>query len=223
MSGIAVQFAIDDPADERWFLCEYLAGAWPRFESLGSFDGGWFWQFGPFTRRGVSEFDGEEVVVVAEADADELLESERDRWHDLEDEGRIESWNVRRYGEEGYDSVLNEQRDRYGETGGERIRDLKFATAPMSLELLSTFGGELPAVGESTPDNETPVGFWTLIHVAMVQNGYVWGEEIDACEKAIENRIRSLVHYDREAEAERRLDETIADLEAFREAFLREN
>ena len=76
----------------------------------------------------------------------------------------------------------------------------------------------LPPVGEPTDKNPVPVGEWVLLHLLMKQNGHDWHEEIDACRKAIHNRVQSLRSFHGPETALEALDSVIADLETARES-----
>ena len=96
---------------------------------------------------------------------------------------------------------------------------LKPITARSSIDLLSEFNEQLPIVGTPDEGDPIPIGFWALIHVLMAQNGYDWYDEVEACTRAITNRIRSLSAYESEEEAYKLLSGAIENLEAFADEF----
>lgn len=79
--------------------------------------------------------------------------------------------------------------------------------------MLTELDGRLPAVGSESAENPVPVGFWVMIHYMMKQHGYGWFDEIDACTKAIQNRLRSLADFHGEAAAQNELDAIRNELE----------
>lgn len=217
MPGADITFDLPDERAEARFLRRYLVDAWPRLEASDAFEIGWFWRAGPHAAyidepHGVA---GQSVIIVFEGDPDGVVDQERDRWVALQEEGLVDGWRVRRYEEEGFDSLLEQQRaSPKGPVGGEREYRLKPPASRFSLDTLAELDAEFPAVGESTKRNPRPVGFWVVIHYVMEQNGYDWYDEIDACRQAIRNRCRSLAAHRGPEHALDALREAIADLEA---------
>lgn len=222
MAGATVEFEFDSTADERRFLREYLAEAWDRFEAGDHWTTGWFWSYASFAGY-ESGPDGGLVRLVFEGDLDGLVAAESDEWEAFEG---LDSWQVRRYeeeGEEGYDSLLEQQRDAKGEVGGEweyRAKPLvsRFALAyrrEFDEELPAAGDGGLPAVGDETEENPIGLGIWAVLHDLLVQCGYDWYDETSACQKMLRNRLKSIASY-RGAEAAREeYDRLLGEWEAY--------
>lgn len=216
MAGISIEFEFTDEADEDQFVREYLAPSWDEFERRDDFDFGWFWRSGHLADYDLDGHpDGRWVSLVLEGNPDEFLAREREVWEELRADGRLDSWTTRRFAEDGYDSLLEHQRDVKGEVGGEMYVSLKVAVTRMTVRLLAEFDDQLPVVGETTDANPGPVNFWTIIHLAMLQNGYDWYDEMDACSKAIRNRSLSLAEQTSRSHASDALRERLDELEAF--------
>jgi len=112
--------------------------------------------------------------------------------------------------------------ENFGEAGGDLAYRLRSIAARTTVELLREFDEDRPAVGKATPANPHPIGDWVLIHYLLKQNGHDWYDEIDACRRAITNRIRSLASFHDAATARAALEETIVELERFEAEFSEE-
>lgn len=196
MTGATVEFRFESTDDETRFLREYLADAWERFEASDFFETGWFWRFSQFAEYDV-DIDGL-VLLVFDGDPDDLIAAEREYWQHFDG---LDSWEEHRYEnaewewhpDEAYDSVLEEQKARKGEIGGEWQYRLLPLAARFSLEYLREFDDPLPAVDDVSEKNRTGVGFWTHLHYTMLQCGYDWYDETDACLKGMKFRLKTLV------------------------------
>lgn len=113
-----------------------------------------------------------------------------------------------------YENVREKMREKYGETGGERAYLFRSLVADFSVECIAATDRRPPAVGEPSDSDPVPVGFWTVIHYLMKQQGYDWYGEIDACTKSIENRLRSLRTFHGEEAARAELQSVIERLES---------
>ncbi|UIO99968.1 hypothetical protein Hbl1158_00945 [Halobaculum sp. CBA1158] len=193
MSGADIEFRFESTDDEERFVREYLPDAWTRFETADYWETGWFWRYGGFAEYD-SGPDGGLVRLVLEGDPDGIVDAESPRWDAFEG---LDSWELRRYEEtdEGYDSLLAQQRDAKGRVGGEREYLLKPLAARFVLDYYRTFEESLPAVGEAADENPAGVGFWAHLHFAMIQAGYDWYDETEACLKGLRNRLKSLASY----------------------------
>lgn len=213
---------------EREFLREYLTDAWDRFDASEAVESAYFWRFGNVARHdppaelseGVRMDDGGVVLVVnGDPDPAPAVEAERERWERLREEGLLASWTVEPWADGPYPNAREKMVDNFGTVGGDRSFRLRPIVARTTIDLLREFEEDLPAVGEATAENPTPVGDWVLIHYLMKQNGHDWFDEIDACRKAMENRARSLAAFYDDATALAALEEAIADLEELRSEF----
>ncbi|MDR5672141.1 hypothetical protein AArcCO_2355 [Halalkaliarchaeum sp. AArc-CO] len=191
MSGATIEFRFESPADERLFLREYLAPAWPRFQTSESWETGWYWAYGQFAPYD-SGPDGGLVRLVFEGSPDELVDAEAGRWTGFEG---LVGWELTRYDEEGYDSLLEQQRDAKGDVGGEWDYRLKPLVSEFSLSYLRAFDEPLPVVGDRNEDNPVGFGLWAVIHYAMIQCGHDWYDETRACQMALKNRLQSIAAY----------------------------
>ena len=211
MAGATVEFHFDSTTDEERFVREYLAAAWERFETAEYWETGWFWSYRQFAEYGCGP-DGGFVRLVFEGDPDGLVEHESSRWDDFEG---LTAWEVERYDELGYESLLEQQRDAKGEIGGEWDYRLKSLLARFSLAYSSEFEEPLPAVDEESPENPLQLGFWGTIHDVMVQCGYDWYDETTACQKAMQNRLKSLAAYRGADAARQEYEHLLAEWEAY--------
>lgn len=213
MTGADVEFRFDTTADEERFVREYLTDAWPRFEANEWWETGWFWAYRQFAEY-ESGPDGGLVRVVFEGDPDGLLASEADRWDAFDG---LASWELRRYEgtEEGYGSLLEQQRDAKGHVGGEREYRLKPLTARFALDYYREFDERVPPVGPGGEDDPAGIGFWAHLHDAMVQTGYDWYDETDVCLKAMRNRLKSIAAYRGADAAREEYDRLAAAWEAY--------
>lgn len=224
MAGADIEFRFESIEDEEQFVREYLTDAWPRFEESEFWDTGWFWAYRQFAQY-ESGPDCGLVRIIFEGDPDAVLESETDHWNRFDG---LKSWTLRRYEEtdDGYESLLEQQRDAKGEVGGEWEYRLKPLTARFALSYLREFEAELPAVAEQTDENLPGIGFWTMYHDAMVQCGYNWYDETDACLKGMKNRLKSLASYEGADAAREEYDRLLAEWETYEnelETWLDEN
>lgn len=115
MSGADIEFHLETIADEQRFIREYLVAAWDRFETNDYFESGWFWPYGASAEY-ESGPDGGFIRLVFEGNPSALVDSEKSHWEEFDD---LHKWEIRRYEEEGFDSLLAQQRDAKGEVAGE--------------------------------------------------------------------------------------------------------
>ncbi|WP_430504338.1 hypothetical protein [Haloparvum sp. PAK95] len=193
MAGATIEFHFDAPADERRFLREYLPDAWDRFEASDHWETGWFWAYGQFAEFGAGP-DGGFLRLVFDGAPDDLVARETDRWAAFDG---LNDWRLRRYEEEeeGYDSLLAQQRDAKGEIGGELEYRLKPIVARFALDYYREFDEPVPMVGEEGPENPKGIGFWAAVHDLLVQCGFHWYDETRMCEQALRNRLKSIAAY----------------------------
>jgi hypothetical protein len=224
MSAADIQFRFVSTVDEDRFLREYLADAWERYLASDYWETGWFWAYRQFEPYDASP-DGGLVVLVFEGDPDGLLAAESDRWESVEG---LDDWELRRYDEpdDGFDSLLAQQRDAKGHVGGEREYRLKPLAARFSLASLREFEEPLPAVDDLGDENPAGVGFWALFHYLCIQSGYDWYEETDMYLRGLRNRVKSVARY-RDAEAGReeyeRLRQEVVAMEDYLDEWFEEH
>lgn len=121
---------------------------------------------------------------------------------------------MNRYREAGYESLLEQQRDAKGDVGGERDYRLKPLVSRFSLAYRREFDDSLPAVGDEHDGNPKVLGFWAVIHYAMVQCGYDWYQETSACRKAMANRLKSIASHRGADAAEEEYERLLAEWKA---------
>ncbi len=213
---------------ERQFLRQYMTGAWDRFDAHEAVDSTYFWRFGDAARHeppvelaeGVTVDDGGVILVVTgEDDPRPAIEAERDRWDELRTAGLLDSATVTPWTDGPYDSAREKMVERFGAVGGDRAYRLRPIVSRATVRLLEEFETDLPAVDETTEENPAGIGDWVLVHYLMKQSGHDWYDEIDACRRAITNRLRSLEAFYDEATAREALEDAIADLETLRSEF----
>lgn len=214
MSSTQVTFEFEDMESERRFLQQYMVSAWDRFEEMDAFESGWFWRHGRVGRHGIDGLEEGKIIFVINGTPQPVIEQEREYWEEHKAEGELTGWSTRTFHPE-YEDSLDKLQQNFGEVGGRRNYRLRTLAPRFTLEILQEFEEPLPAVGEPTDENSLPVNFWVLIHYLMKQSGYDWYDEIDASTKAIKNRLRSLADFRSEEEAQRQLQETIEELEAY--------
>lgn len=220
MSGATIELRFESPAAEGRFIREYLTDAWERFESSEYWESGWFWRYGQFAAY-ESGPDGGLVRVVFDGDPETLVDHESGQWDAFDG---LSSWSLTRY--EQYDSLLEQQIDSRGELGGAWEYRMKPLLARFALTYYREFEEQLPAVGDDSEANPLGIGFWSSIHNLLVQCGYNWYDETALCQKALQNRLKSIASY-RGAEAAReeyhRLRDEWRAYEAELETWLDEN
>lgn len=213
MSGATIEFHFETTSDEERFVTEYLADAWDRYETAEYWETGWFWPY-----RLIAEYDcgpdGGLVRLVFEGDPDGLVAHESKRWDEFDG---LTSWELRRYEDEGYDSLLAQQQDAKGTVGGEWEYRLKPLLSRFALAYVGEFEEPLPPVGDGGDENPVPIGFWAALHDVLVQCGYNWYDETAACQKAMKNRMKSIAAYRGAEAAWEEYDRLLAEWQAFGE------
>lgn len=209
---------------EREFLESYMTDAWWRFEAHDDVEAAWFWRFGATSDHGPIELEGGEtidgeggviLVVNGAPDPAPAIEAEREHWEREAETPRLRDWTTKTYRPE-YENAEAKMVENYGSAGADRAFRFRTIAGATTVRLLEAFDDELPAVGEETPDDPVPMGQWAMIHYLFKGSGHDWYGEIDACRKAIENRLHSIAtHLDAET-AKAELDRVIAEFEAMR-------
>ncbi len=219
--GATIDLRFDSPAAEQRFLEKVLAPNWDRYRSSAHWQQGWFWRYGQFEPYDVG-LDGGQVRLVFDGDPAGFVDTHGDAWEAADG---LADWSLRRYDEAGYESLLAQQREAKGWSGGTLEYRYKPLTSRLALTLAEEFDDELPAAPDPTDQNPLGIGFWSLLHSLFVQSGYDWYDEIAALERGLESRLHSIASY-RGADAAReeyaRLQASIRDLEAELETWLEE-
>ncbi|WP_248516124.1 hypothetical protein [Salinarchaeum laminariae] len=221
MRSAQVTFDLADRAAEETFLQSYMVDAWDRYQSHDAFDRAWFWRFGntsdhgPLELEGGNTLEGGGVVLVlnGEPAIEQLLEDEQDRWDALDLSGFLD-YDVTWFHPE-YENARQKAIENFGKRGGDRAYRLRPLASRMTLNVLEEFDGRLPAVGETSEEDPLPVGYWTTIHFLMKQSGFDWFDEIDACTRAIKNRLDSLAGFHGKAAARDAQMDALDDLRGY--------
>jgi hypothetical protein len=163
-------------ADER-LIREYVVPSLDRLNSIDGCDGVRFSRFGMDPR-----WEQSEIKLGIYGDYEAVIESERDRWDELESDGAIESWSR--------DGVpFTDHPDEVQEFLGR----LYVLASRMSVQHFQEFG-ERPGLVDAFPDEDLrrPVGWWIVFHLLANQAGYNAEEEIEAYTLAIRDRLSAL-------------------------------
>ncbi|MFB6177718.1 MAG: hypothetical protein ABEI99_11355 [Halobaculum sp.] len=226
MAGATVEFVFTDPGAERRFVETYLADAFDRFTDSDYWDHGWFWPYGQTAAYDAGP-DGGFLRLVFDGDPDALIAAESDRWNSVDG---LTDWSCRQYDDPEavdttFDSLLAQQQSAKGDVGGEWEYRFKRLTAEFALAYRQVFEEPLPAAPD--PDDDNPgIGAWALLHDLLVQCGYDWYDETDACLRAMQNRLKSVAAYqgaDAAREEYERIRSAWADHEAELESWLADN
>lgn len=209
---------------ERQFLQAYMPDAWDRFDAHDAVDRAWFWRFGQTSQHDpvtledgtVVEDGGVILVVNGDPDPTPAIEAEREHWERLESEGLLDTFETKGF-RPAYENARQKMVENFGERGGDLCYDLRPLAARTTVAHLETLEEGIPAVGERTADNPAGIGDWVLIHFLLKQSGHDWYEEIDACRRAIRNRLRSLAQFHGPEAAREELDTVIEELEGMRD------
>ena len=197
MSGCTIEIEFVTAESERRFCGSYLPEAWARYEASEYWDSGWFWAYSQFAEVGV-DVDGGLVRLVFDGDPDGLLAAESDRWEAFEG---LTGWRVRRYDDEGYESLRAQQVDSKGALGGDWEYRYKPLTARLALAYRSEFDQRLPPAPDPSEENPLGLGCFAMIHALFVQMGYHWHEETDTYLRGITNRLKSIGAHQGEQQA----------------------
>ena len=163
-------------ADER-LIREYVVPSMDRLDTIKGCDGVRFSRFGMDPR-----WERSEVKLGIYGDYEAVIESERDRWDELESKGVIESWA--RDGAAFTDSPEEVQ----GFLG-----ELYVLASRMSSHHFRTFD-DRPGLIDAFPEKDMgrPIGWWVLFHLLANQAGYDADEEVEAYMLAIRDRLVAL-------------------------------
>jgi len=228
MKTTQVTFDLPDTGSEVEFLREYMVPAWKRFEDSDAFESGWFWRAGNFAQRDLVELDREEheldrlepgmIIFLINGQPERVLETEREYWQEFVADRLLEDWETHSFRPR-CQNAREKMRQKYGRQGGDWAYELRQIAAKTTVNLLAEFDQPLPAVGNPNDENPVPIGFWTMTHFLMKQQGYDWYQEIDACSTSIRSRFVSLASFTSDEKAREKLDEVIEELEEFRAEF----
>lgn len=193
----------DEDADER-LIREYVL---PAMEHLPESD---VCEAVGFLRYGhAPASDGGEVRLYLRGDADAVVANESPRWDALVEDGFARSW---------VDDGPEDDRETFGERGGEAVADLQFVASRMSkVAFEADVTDDLAPVDSFPGEGPVPVGWWTLLHFLADQRALSADEEMDAYLEGIRNRLWTVGMADGEARANERIDDLVAELEGVRE------
>ncbi len=217
MTGATLELEFTTAESERRFCSSYLPDAWERYQVSDYWEQGWFWAYSQFAETAI-DFDGGLVRLVFDGDPDALVAAESDRWVAFDG---LTNWTVRRYDEDGYDSLRAQQVDSKGAVGGDWEYRYKPLTAEFALAYREEFDERLPPSPDPSENNPHGLGCFALVHALFVQMGYHWHEETDTYLRGIENRLKSIAAHCGEEPAREEYERLRAEFERF-ESELRE-
>lgn len=205
---LLVHFTTTGPeADER-LVREYVLDAVDSLPERSSCDGVGFVPAGQ--KPGVDGL----VLLEIVGDVDAVVESQRDRWDALVDDGLAENWFPEEHGE----AFVTH----WGEDGAAlrgRIDILASRTSKLVFEEFDAPPDPVDAHPEEADERESPtgVGWWSLLHVLTLQQGYGYDEEVDAYAEGIRDALYNIAEYEGYGPAIAKLDEVVDSLEAVRD------
>lgn len=203
-----VHFTTTGPQADEQFIREYVLEAVDRLPEQPGCDAV------GFVPAGQKPIEGGLVLLQVVGDVNAVVESERDRWDALADQGLIEDWTV----DESDQNVVGH----WGENGAELRTRLDSLAARMSrlvFEEFETSPDPVDAHPEEADDRESPtgVGWWALLHLLTLHQGYSYEEEVDAYVEAIRDASHHIAQYEGPEPAQAKLDEVIGTLERVRD------
>lgn len=201
-----IEFALPSRDAEERFVREYAVSAVERLYDDPSCE-----KF-VYVRAGEApQFDGGGVIVDVHGDAEAVLDSERERWDALVDDGLVDGWE-----RAGLD-LMGSLTDYYGPEGAELAEHLRYVATRMSTVAFAELDGRVAPEDAHPDQGEGPVGWWNLLHILSNQQGYTGEAEIDSVMRIVENGLFNLAAGEGEAAANEKVDELVAVLESTRE------
>lgn len=193
----------DEAADER-LVREYVL---PAMDHLPESDG---CEEVGFLRYGhAPASDGGEVRLYLRGDVDAVVANESPRWDALVEDGLARSW---------VDDGPEDDRDTFGEQGGEAVADLQFVASRMSkVAFEADVTADLAPVDSFPDEGPVPVGWWTLLHFLADQRALSADEEIGAYTEGIRNRLWAIGLSAGAEASNEKIDELVAELEDVRD------
>lgn len=206
---VRVHFTTDSLADQEWFVEGYVCDAVQRLPDTDACE-----EFVFIQADGAEDVDGGRVIVDVYGDAEAVLDSERETWDDLVDDGPLTGWE-----RPDYDTV-GKLTEIYGEEGVVYHERLRYAASAMSRVGFDVLDERPPPV-DAFPEVDTdPVGWHRVLHLLSNQQGYEIAEELDAYVENVEMCLRILAQHEgpdaageRAAAIGERLREACADVE----------
>ena len=162
-------------ADEQ-LIREYIVPSMDRLETIDGCNGVRFSRFGQDTR-----YEKSEVILGIYGGHEAVVESERERWDELVEEGVIESWSRK-------GTPFANQPEDVKEILGEAY----VLGSHMPAEYYQTFDERPRLVDETTDDAGRQYGLWSAFHVLANNIGYDPVEEVDAYEILLRDRLVAL-------------------------------
>ena len=150
------------------------------------------------------------VLLHIVGDADAVVRRERDRWDALVVDGLVEEWTT--------EVIEQEMVTEWGEAGTDLRTRLDVLAARMSRLVYDEFDtppDPVDACPAEADDRESPtgVGWWTLLHLLTLQQGYYYTSEVDAYTQGIRDGLVHIARYEGAEVAREKLDEVVASLE----------
>lgn len=203
---LLVHFPTAGPDADRRLVREYVLDAVDRLADHPDCEGVGFVRAGQ--KPGVDGL----VLVSITGHPDAVMAAERDRWDGLVEAGIADGWTT-----ETVDPA-----DEWGENGAALRARLETLAARLSARVYGAFDSPPDPVdahpGESDArSSPTGIGWWTLLHLLTLQQGYTYREEIEAYAEGIRAAVHRTADYEGVEPAIDGLDGVIAALDRTRE------
>jgi ADP-ribose pyrophosphatase YjhB (NUDIX family) len=207
---VRVVFEMTDLDDQRAFVDSYVFDAVERLPETAFCD-----EFVFIQADAAPDADGGAVIVDAYGDRERILDSERETWNALVEDGPLTDWSHPEY------DTLTELTKAFGEDGvrrQERLRYLASAMTAATRHLVDDRPAPVDAFPESDGD---PVGWHRVLHLLSNQWRYSIDEELDAYVHNAEMCLKILAQTDgvdaardRNAAIQDQLDDAVAEFDA---------
>lgn len=187
-------------ADER-LIRGYVVPSVDRLEAIDGCRGVRFSRFGRDTR-----YEKSEVILAIYGEYEAVIETERERWDELVEEGLVESW-----------SRSGTPFDDHPEDVRRTLRDAYVLGSHMASEYYERFDERPGLVEEVTDDAGRRYGLWSAVHVLANNIGYGPAQEVDAYELLLKDRLIALTELRGHDFVRNRIDELRAELDGIEE------
>lgn len=203
---LLVQFPTAGRDADRRLVREYVLDAIDRLAEHPDCEGIGFVRAGQ--KPGVNGL----VLVSITGDPDAVMAAERDRWDELVEAGVADGWST--------ESV--DPTDEWGANGAALRARLDTLAARLSALLYDAFDSPPDPVDAHPNESDargspTGVGWWTLLHLLTLQQGYTYRQEIDAYAAGIRAAVHRTADYEGVEAAIDGLDGVIAALDRTRD------
>jgi len=144
------------------------------------------------------------VLLQIVGDVDAVIDLEKNRWDSLIEMGLADSWDV--------DYFEDELFKQWGNKGAKLHTRIDILAAKLSKTVAKAFDqppDPIDAYPMESNDREPRfgVGWWRLLHLLTLQQGFDYDDEIDCYAVGLEHAIRKLAEYEGAKSADRKLDD----------------